>query len=80
MRNNHIRKLWLSIESCEAVRPWELGNKKEVIQDMDDIILGIPCLVLITHSSMRENWSKRSTPQAEGENGVEVVHAPSFHA
>ena len=24
-------------QSCEAVRPWGLGNEKEIIQDMDDI-------------------------------------------
>ena len=38
---------------------WGLGNKKEVIQDMDDIRntkFGLN--VLITHSSMQENWPK----------------------
>ena len=48
--------------SCEGVRPWELSNKKEVIQE---------------YPLVKE---VRSTPQAEGENGVEVVQALPFHA
>jgi len=67
-------------ESCEAVRPWWLGNKKEVIQDMDDITntqFGLNNPFKYAGKLVKD---VRSTPQAEGENGVEVVHDPPFHA
>jgi len=66
-------------ESCEAVRPGWLGNKKEVIQDIDDIRntqFGLNNPFKFAGKFVKE---VRSTPQAEGENGVAVVHAPPFH-
>ena len=44
-------------KGSEAVGPWGLGNKKEIIRVW--ITSEIPNLALMIHSIMQKNWSKR---------------------
>ena len=67
-------------ESCEAVRPWRLSNKKEVIQDVDYIW---NCQFRLNNPFNHAGELVKKvggTPQAEGEDSVKVVEAIPFHA